>query len=483
MSAHTPVRLRRSLFAKGLTTLIICSLVQLGVVSSLAPVAHAQGFSNQKLELFPRIPPEIQLTDQNPILKFNSQITIGYDQLQQSRRTLEDFLRKQAAYSDSSGESQIEIDCTITDLQASQQDVRMWRSQYRQTGSHRVNGSMPGMSRTVDDYGYVNVPYDGIGVDARIFLTYEMKDSRTGIVIDAEAISTGFYQEYDEQSVPDINTVHRELLAKATSEIGERFASQVFKLDVLIPKGKLRDAASLLEKRLWTEARNKLEAMPKFTKNHDEAFRQYALGVASEALAYDATSIVTAREHLDQASKYYNQARVMKPDQIEFWWSEGRANDLAWRYSNADQKARAFEDARKQVAEGRIAAAEASDRVQRAGNVATPPVAVGPGFDKLSNDSVIQWVKAGVPERVIRSTVRQMKTGGSYDLSQAGLADLNRAGVSKGIVEEMRESQRPEMPSRSWIIMTVVMTALPYVPLLLRRNRGESNAPVRRGCS
>jgi len=477
MSAHFVVRLRRSLFAKGLSTLIICSLVQLAVAPS-----QAQGFSNQKLELFPRLPPEIQLMEANPILKFNSQATIGYDLLQQSRRTLEVFLQKQTIYADSSGDSQIEIDCTITSLEASQQNVRMWRSQYQRTGSH-TETDMTGMSRTVDDYGYVNVSYNGVGVDARISLTYEMKDSRTGIVFDAEAVSAGYYQEYDEQSVPDINSVHRELLARATSEIGERFASQVFKLDVLIPKGRLKDAASLLEKRLWTEARNKLEAMPKFTQNRDEAFRQYALGVAHEALAYDATSIVAAREHLDQASKYYNQARVMKPDQIEFWWSEGRASDLAWRYSNADQRARAFEDARKQVAEGRISATEASDRVQQVGRAGTPPVAVGPGFDQLSNDSVIQWVKAGVPERVIRSTVKRVKTGGNYDLSHAGLADLNRARVSKGIIEEMRETQRPEGPSRSWIIMTLVMTALPYVPLLLRRNRVENNAPVRRGCS
>lgn len=483
MSAQTVVCLRRGLFAKGLSTLLICSLIQLIVLSSHAHVARAQGLSSQKLELFPRIPPVTFLSDRDPILKFNSQTSVAYDLLQRTRKTLEDFLRKQAFYSDSSANGQIEIDCTITNLEASQKNVRLWRSQYQRTGSRMETDNDTGMTRTVDEYGYVNVDYDGVGVDARINLNYEMKDSLTGIVLDSGMISTGFYQEYDSQSLPDINSVHGELLAKATNELSARFASPVYKLDVLLPKGKLKNASNLLEKRLWTEARNKLEAMPRFSQNKDEAFRLYALGITHEAIAYDATNLLAAREQLDRASKYYNQARVIRPDQLEFWWSEGRVSDLAWRYGRADQKTRAIEEARKQIAEGRITTTEASDIVQRAGTDATPPVAVGPGFGSLTNDSVISWVRAKVPERVIRSTIRRARTGGNYDLSYAGLADLNRAGVSKGVISEMRDTQRTERPSRSWIIMTVVMTVLPYVPVLFMRSGGARGVPAGRGCS
>lgn len=479
MSKHHSVCLRTGLLAKGLSTLLICSLVQFIVITSQATLSNAQGFSNQKLELFPRMPPRMSLNGTNPILKFNSQATIGYDLLQETRKTMEAYLRRQSFYSMASENAEIEIDCTVIDLQAYQNSVKMWRSEYQRTGSHSETDSM-GMSRTVDDYGYANVQQDGIGVDARIGLKYEMKDSTTGIVLDAETINTGFYQEYETASVPDINSVHRELLNKVATELGDRFASQTYKIDVILPKGKLKQASDLLAKRQWTEARKSLESIPKFSQSRDEAFRLYALGIANEAFAYDATDLATAREHLIQASKLYNQARVIKPDQLEFWWSEGRSSDLAWRYGKADEKARAFGEARKQVIEGSLAAEDASERIYLAGENADAPLSVGPGFDGVSNRDVIEWAKAGVPEPVIKSTVKRVGQLGRYDLSHAGLSDLSKAGVSKSTIKEMRETQQPEGPSKSWIVMTVVMTALPYVPLLLRSR--SPTGRVGRGC-
>jgi hypothetical protein len=436
---------------------------------AFAPITYAQGFSNQKLELYPRTPAKIPLSGVNLTLKFESQAPVGYDQLRDVAKNLEDFLKKQIPQARTPDADKIEIICIVTDLQTSQKDVVMWRSEYQRTGSHTETDHTTGTTRTVDDYGWVNVRRNGIAIDVRISVKYELKDSVTGILIDAETINTGYYQEYETYNVPGINVVQRELLAKAANEIGQRFASRVFEIKAPLSKGKLKDASNLLVKRSWAEAQRLLEATPRFSNNKDEAFRLYLLGIVNEAIAYEATDIAYARKHLDLAAKYHAEARTIKPDQLEFWWSEGRAADLAWMYGNAQAKARALEESRKEVIAGRIAVEEATRRIQIAGDQPSPTTAVGSGFDPLSNAEIIGWIKGGVPEKVIKATIKRAATYSNYDLSTSGIADLRRAGASQDIVKEMKSSQypgRPDLPFKAlFAAMGIMSLALPLLVL------------------
>lgn len=470
MSNRISVRSHNILFTKSLWTILTFSLLHLFVLTVFAPASRARGFSIQKLDLYPRAPAKIPINTSNLILKFDSQAAIGFDLLQQARKNLEDFLQKQIPVNRAHETSPIEINCVVTDLQASQRNVTLWRSEYQRKGSRMETDPSTGTSRTVDDYGWVDVRYNGIAVDARVFVNYELKDPGTGIIIDAEMINTGYYQEYTTQTVPDINTVHQGLLAKAISEVGQRFAAQVFKVEVLLSKGKLRDASKLLAKRSWNDAQRLLEAMPGFSKKKDEAYRLYMLGIANEAMAYDASDIASARMHMELAAKYHAEAKAMNPDQLEFWWGEGRASDLLWKYNNAEAKARAIEEARKDVLSGRIAVDGANKRIQMAGNLKAPPNAIGANFDQLSNETIINWVKAGMPEKVIKSTVKRAARNNSYDLSTAGIADLKRAGVSARVIDQMMASQYPSKPYKSWVIMSVVgAVVLPILPFLIVR--------------
>lgn len=472
MSNRISVRSHRILLTRSLSTFLICSLLQLFVLMSFASVTRAQGFSDLKLELYPRTPARIPLDGTNLTLKFESQASIGYDQLQRASKSLEDFLKRRIPVSGAPDAAKFEINFTVADLNALQKNVTLWKSEYRRTGSRMETDPTTNMPKTVDDYDWVKVSYNGIAVDARIVVKYELKDSITGIILDAETINTGYYQEYDTYNVPDINTVHQGLLAKATTEIGMRLTSRAFEVQVLLSKGKLKDVSSLLVKRSWAEAQRLLESMPRFSKNKDEAFRLYLLGIVNEAIAYDASSLTSARRHLDMAAKYHAEARAMKPDQFEFWWSEGRASDLAWKYGNAEAKAAAFEDARKDVIAGRIALEEAVRRVQSAGNSPSPTNALGSGLEPLSNEAIIGWIKAGVPEKVIKATIKRTATNSKYDLSAAGIADLKRAGASESVIKEMTFSQYPYRAYRSFKIMTiattVAMVALPllFIPML-----------------
>lgn len=71
-----------------------------------------------------------------------------------------------------------------------------------------------------------------------------------------------------------------------------------------------------------------------------------------------------------------------------------------------------------------------------------------PKVEILTNDSVIQMLKAGIDEETI--VLKIQKTERSFDLSTSGLVSLKQAGVSKALLQYMMDPTKPfELPKES----------------------------------
>ena len=188
---------------------------------------------------------------------------------------------------------------------------------------------------------------------------------------------------------------------------------------LLATGGGLDDADKLLEQKLWTRALEQLETMTPFPQPDQDAYRIYDLGVANEALGYQAEDVTKARKYLQEASIDYGKAIDAKPTEKNFLPPQTRIDTALAHYKTlGDQMAAAAQSA----------------------NTAAAAAASAPA-DALTNADVIAMVSAKLDEANILDTI---KTAGAvkFDLSAKGQIDLAKGNVNGRIIAAMKQKAR-----------------------------------------
>jgi hypothetical protein len=179
--------------------------------------------------------------------------------------------------------------------------------------------------------------------------------------------------------------------------------------------GGLDDADKLMDQRLWTRALENLETMTPFGQPAQDAYRLYDLGVANEALGYQAEDVVKARKYLQEASIDYGKAIDAKPDEKYFLQPQTRIDTaLAYYKTLGDQAA----------ASAQVASA-----------------AKAPAADALSNADVIAMVAAKLDQGNILDTIKTASAV-NFDLSAKGQIDLAKGNVNGAIIAAMKTKAR-----------------------------------------
>src|SRR5205814_271329 len=102
-------------------------------------------------------------------------------------------------------------------------------------------------------------------------------------------------------------------------KIAARIVPTQSKVTVLVPKGSFENFIPLAESNAWDRYLAAVEAVPPKRDAESEAYRQYALAVAKEGLAYATTTdLVRARELLHQAADHYRNAVQSNPSEKLF---------------------------------------------------------------------------------------------------------------------------------------------------------------------
>jgi hypothetical protein len=444
------------------------------LAASLAPAAHAQGFgsSKKKVTLHRKLPPQAHLNGSD----VNVQVTghnIQSDVTADLRNMLEAELLKNdhRLRADDKHPDSI-ISCSITEYVPPTAQTST-RSTY-----------VPGSKKQSQE---VVTRYSGI-----LKLAYTAKDAHSGRTLDSANITAKYDDEFNQygstnksitdnlstgwnklrhgkftpDKPPTAGELRDVLFSDAVSQITARLVNTEEPVEVLLARGKLDDADKLAEAELWPRNLEALETMSPFPNKEDDAYRLYNIGVAYEALAYGAEDPKTAQKYLQEAAINYGKAIDDKPSEKYFMEPQKRIDTAIAHYKTLREQSKTVATAEttssstSDAGGGRSTTASGLSKTAGATKTATqkPPAAStgststaaksinSPATKKasgppLTNDQVIQMVKAGVAEENVIDTIR---TAGSvhFDLSPDGLIKLAQNGVKGKVVTAMQSKAK-----------------------------------------
>lgn len=216
------------------------------------------------------------------------------------------------------------------------------------------------------------------------------------------------------------------LILDAVQQIAEHLVNTNETLEVYLAKqgGALDEGDKDAIAGLWERALETFETAQPNPKPEEDAYRLYDIGVAYEALAYQAEDPKSTMKYLDQAAINYGKAVDAKPAEKYFLAPQKRIETAIAHYRQLQQE----QEAAKRARESEVAASTA------------PPVGADPTAKGLNNAQVIAMVKSGIDE----STVIQAIHGAdavNFDLTSSGEHTLAGNGVSERVITVMKSQQ------------------------------------------
>ena len=124
------------------------------------------------------------------------------------------------------------------------------------------------------------------------------------------------------------------LVAEVVKQIAKKLGNTSTTIEVEVATGEdhLNRAADFMENRLWSRALDEIDKTPAFPKPESEAYRQYDLGLAHEAMAYDAKVFKDQKADLLAAAEYYDKALELNGKEKYFVTTVARVKDGMARY-------------------------------------------------------------------------------------------------------------------------------------------------------
>jgi hypothetical protein len=151
-------------------------------------------------------------------------------------------------------------------------------------------------------------------------------------------------------------------------------------------------------------------------KPQDDAYRLYDMGVACEALAYQAEDSGVSRKLLEQAAIHYGKAIDMKPDE---------------KYFREPQ-------VRIQTAIAQLGKAEGQKAVYARSLAGKSKSVEAPGRESLTNRNVIELAGSGLDEKILCDMIGEAPRV-NFDLGAQGTMQLLNGKVSNRVIAAMRE--------------------------------------------
>lgn len=262
---------------------------------------------------------------------------------------------------------------------------------------------------------------------------FRVHDTQKDVSLAADSINWPYTKDFQEgNGSPDPSSLESNAVQAAVNDLTNRLAPTREIVGVLLPRGTFETAAAFADAGLWSKYQEALEKIPPLKNSADEAYRQYALGVSYEAQGYGADDNDTTLKYLEQASVHYNNAVDANPKEGYFTkpyqsilFSSHNAEAPIARVSAAlvqYQKLKEFADS---IASKSVAAKGSK------GDLGAP------ADDAVTNQAVIDMVRAGLAEDVILTSIDSARTA-AFDVSPQGLIQLADGKVGKRIIQHIQ---------------------------------------------
>lgn len=126
----------------------------------------------------------------------------------------------------------------------------------------------------------------------------------------------------------------KDVVQQIATELGNTTKS--LQVEVAVGDEHLNRAADFMDKQLWSRALDELEKTPAYPKPEEEAYRQYDIGLAYEAMSYDSKNANEQRENVFRAAEYYDKSLEMNTKEKYFVESVARTKDSIARFKALD---------------------------------------------------------------------------------------------------------------------------------------------------
>lgn len=265
---------------------------------------------------------------------------------------------------------------------------------------------------------------------------FKVHDAKGNRSLGADTINRPFHKEFVEgNGAPASSALENDAIRAVVTDMTHRLAPTREVIGVLLPKGTFETAIAFADAGLWSKYLDALEKIPPLAKPTAEAYRQYALGVAYEALGYGAPEVDTTLRYLEQASVHYNNAVDAHPKEAYFTkpYDSFLLSTKAEAPLGRVQAALVQYQRLKEFAES-IARQPAVAVAGSKGTIGGGGVAEDGGLD---NAGVIEMLQAGLPEDVILTAIDSAPRT-SFDVSPKGLIQLAEAKASKKLLQRIQ---------------------------------------------
>jgi hypothetical protein len=394
------------------------------------------GFKKKAVELARTIPPATNAGARRVKIDVTSDRSDARDDAQTLNKYLSEEILAGAGTLADSGKAEVTVAVSLDRVESHESYDTETEYVRQQTGTKRKWNEKK--QKYEDEPVYSNVPVQKSYkvVTASVNGSYDISTRNDDVA--SGTIEQSFREKYgDGESSRAPSDIEDELLRKAATLIAANLVPTKDRVSVLVPRATFEPFIPLAESGAWDRYLAAVEGVPADRNPKDEAYRQYALAVAKEALAYqnddrkDALALLrTAVDHYQQAINFNASEELFRKGYVSLLSSGAigtpltRANESLERYQKWTAPASAPSRTRA------VAAADAP--------APPPPAAAKQG---MRNQTVIDLAKAGLSdENIILAIDGADKT--AFDVTPDGLIALAKGGVSKSVIAHMQKKSK-----------------------------------------
>ena len=324
------------------------------------------------------------------------------------------------------GKPEIQVVATLTEWTLARRRGTRYVSETRQIGTKQVTDSK-GNKKTEPVYEYGRNKPTVIDEGAA---TVRLEVRRgTQVLADETARVTYRDDRLVEEGPRSTTEVEESMLDRAAQRAAGLVTPAREPVRVLLARSddidKLNDLART---RKWNEWRAALQETRPHRDPRRDAYRLHNLGVAHEALAYEAVADEETQRLMAAAAAFVQQAIAARKDEKYFAEAFTRISTNSLGYTRLRTMRASLGLRQSAPTPAPPAAATASAR----------PAAAPPGGAPMTNADVIDLRKAGLDDDNLIAAIRDAGAV-TFDLSPAGLKSLLAAKVSNRVITAMRE--------------------------------------------
>jgi len=413
------------------------SLIALLIAVAVAVPALGRegfGFAKKAVEMARTVPPSTNAGARRVKVTVTSDRSDARDDAQTLNRYISEAILAGAGSLADSGKPEVMIDVSLDRVESHESYDTETEYVRQQTGTKRKWNEKKQKYEDEAIYSSVPVQKSYKVLTATVSGAYDVGTKNSDVA--SGSIDQQFREKYsDGESSRAPSDVEDELMRKAARAIVAHLVPTNDSVNVLLPRSTFEKFIPLAESGQWDRYLTAIEGVPANRNLKDEAYRQYALAVAKEALAYTNEDRKEALAMLRGAVAHYQQAIDMNGSEELFrkgYVSLLAANSIGVPLSRINDSVARYE---KWTSGGptRVASRDPEPDPE--------PEPEPARKNGMRNQTVIDLANAGLSDENIKLAIDGAEST-AFDVTPNALIALAKGGVSKNVIAHMQKRSK-----------------------------------------